>query len=240
MRRVFKGVNGKKAAGPDQIPERVLKSCADQLAPVYTMIFNTSLAQAVVPSCFKKTIIVPVPKNSLPSCLNDYRPVALTSAVMKCFERLVKNYICTSLPNSFDPLQFTYKANRSRDDAISNLLHTTLTHLDGGRGNYVMMLFIDYSSAFNTIVPLRLIVKMRSLGINTQMCNWVLSFLTDRPQVVRVGGGVTSGSLTLNIGYPKGCVLSPLLYNIITYMTAQPPEALPQSSNLPTTPWCWV
>ena len=134
VRRVFKGVNGKKAAGPDQIPERVLKSCADQLAPVYTMIFNTSLAQAVVPSCFKKSIIVPVPKNSLPSCLNDYRPVALTSAVMKCFERLVKNYICTSLPNSFDPLQFAYKANRSRDDAISNLLHTTLTHLDGGGG----------------------------------------------------------------------------------------------------------
>ena len=48
------------------------------------------------------------------------------------------------------------------------------------------MMFIDYSSAFNTIVPLRLIVKTRSLGITTQMCNWVLSFLTDRPQVVRV------------------------------------------------------
>ncbi|XP_030205713.1 NACHT, LRR and PYD domains-containing protein 12-like [Gadus morhua] len=40
--------------------------------------------------------------------------------------------------------------------------------------------------------------KMRSLGINTQICNWVLSFLTDRPQVVRVGGGVMSGPLILN------------------------------------------
>ena len=120
VRRVFKGVNGIKAAGPDQIPERVLNSCADQLAPVYTKIFNTSLAQAVVPSCFKQSIIVPVPKKSKPSCLSDYRPAALTLAVMKCFERLVKNDICTSLPNSFDPLQFTYKANRSRDDGIGH------------------------------------------------------------------------------------------------------------------------
>ena len=76
------------------------------------------------------------------------------------------------------------------------------------------MLFIDYSSAFNTIIPSRLIQKMRSLGINTQICNWVLSFLTDRPQVVRVGGGVMSGPLILNTGTPQGCVLSPLLYNI--------------------------
>ena len=49
------------------------------------------------------------------------------------------------------------------------------------------------------------------------MCNWVLSFLTDHPQVVRVGVGVTSGPLTLNIGSPQGYVLSPLLYNIYTH-----------------------
>ena len=217
VRGVFRGVNGRKAAGPDQIPGRVLKSCANQIAPVYTEIFNMSLAHAIVPSCFKQSIIVPVPKNSNPIDLNDYRPVALTSAVMKCFESLVKRYICQILPTSFDPFQFAYKANRSRDDAITGLLHTTLAHLDKGRGNYVRMLFIDYSSAFNTIVPLRLTDKMRTLGFNTQLCNWVLSFLTDRPQVVRVGGGVTSGKLTLNIGSPQGCVLSPLLYNIYTH-----------------------
>jgi hypothetical protein len=69
---------------------------------------------------------------------------------MKCFEKLVKNIICSSLPASFDPLQFAYRANRSTEDAISNLMHTTLTHLEEGNGNYVRMLFIDFSSAFNT------------------------------------------------------------------------------------------
>ncbi|KAK1805253.1 hypothetical protein P4O66_019595, partial [Electrophorus voltai] len=111
--------------GPDGICERVLKACADQLAPVFTDIFNLSLTLGIVPSSFKRSTIVPVPKKPRPSDLNDYRPVALTSVVMKCFEKLARDFM--------DPLQFAYRHNRSTDDAIAYLLHTTLTHLDEGR-----------------------------------------------------------------------------------------------------------
>ncbi len=106
VRRELRRVNIRKAAGPDGITGRVLRSCADQLAGLFTSIFNESLATSVVPTCFKKSIIVPVPKNSKPSCLNDYRPVALTSTVMKVFERLLKKNICSSIPATLDPLQF--------------------------------------------------------------------------------------------------------------------------------------
>ncbi|KAK1795559.1 hypothetical protein P4O66_001058 [Electrophorus voltai] len=140
VRRVFKRVNTRKAAGPDGICGRVLKACANQLAPVFTDIFNLSLTLGIVPSSFKRSTIVPVPKKPRPSGLNDYRPVALTSVVMKCFEKLVRDFITSSLPASMDPLQFAYRHNRSTDDAIVHLLHTTLTHLDKGRGNYVKML----------------------------------------------------------------------------------------------------
>ncbi|KAI5628979.1 hypothetical protein C0J50_2468 [Silurus asotus] len=102
VRRAFKRVNTRKAAGPDGITGRVLKACADQLAPVFTEIFNLSLEQAVVPSCFKQSTIVPVSKKPQPACLNDYRPVALTSVVMKCFERLVRDFITASLPDTLD------------------------------------------------------------------------------------------------------------------------------------------
>ncbi len=147
VRRALKGVNIRKAAGPDGITGRVLRSCADQLAGLFTSIFNESLATSVVPTSFKKSIIIPVPKNSKPSCLNDYRPVALTSIVMKVFERLVKSHISTSIPVTLDPLQFAYRSNRSTDDAISHILHSSLTHIDSSNGNYARLLFIDYSSA---------------------------------------------------------------------------------------------
>ena len=70
------------------IPSRVLRAYADQLAGVFTDIFNLSLSQSAVPTCFNMATIVPVPKNAKVTELNDYRPIALSSVIMKCFERL--------------------------------------------------------------------------------------------------------------------------------------------------------
>ncbi len=184
VRRELKRVNVRKAAGPGGITGRVLRSCADQLAGLFTSIFNESLATSVVPTSFKKSVIIPVPKNSKPSCLNDYRPVALTSTVMKVFERLLKKHICSSIPATLDPLQFAYRPNRSTEDAKN--------------GNYVRLLFIDYSSAFNTIVPTKLAVKLSDLGLNTSLCDWIQDFLTARPQVVKVGQPSRTSTMVSN------------------------------------------
>jgi hypothetical protein len=90
---------------------------------------------------------------------------------MKCFERLVTAHINTIIPETLDPLRFAYRPNRSTDDAISIALKTALSHLDKGN-TYVRMQLIDCSSAFNTVVPSNLIIKLRTLGLNTSLCNW--------------------------------------------------------------------
>ncbi|KAK1802673.1 hypothetical protein P4O66_004309 [Electrophorus voltai] len=159
--------------------------------------------------------IVPVPKKSMVSCLNDYRPVALTSIIMKCFKRLVMRCIKTQLPPSLDPLQFAYRSNCSTDNTISATLHLALTHLDK-KGTYVTMTYIDFSSAFNTIVPQHLIGKLSLLVLNTSLCKWILDFLTGRPQSVRIGSS-TYTTTTLSTGAPQGSVLSPLLFTLLTH-----------------------
>ncbi len=73
-------------------------------------------------------------------------------------------------------------------------------------------LFID----FNTIIPQRLINKLNLLGLNNSLCNWILDFLTGRPQSVCVGRN-TSSTTTLSTGAPQGCVLSPLLFTLLTH-----------------------
>ncbi len=209
--RSFKRVNIRKAMGPDGIPGRVLKACAFQLAGVFTDICNLSLSLSVVPACFKKSTIVPIPKKNKITCLNDWRPIALTPIFSNCFEKLVREHICSVLPASLDPLQF----NHSTDDAIAFTLHTAHSHLEK-KNTYVRMLFVDYSSAFNTIVPATLVVKLQTLGLNRSLCSWILDFLTGRSQVVRMGNN-TSSPLILNTGAPQGCILSPLLYSLYTH-----------------------
>ncbi len=203
--RSFKWVNIQKAVCPDGIPSHVLKVC----------IFNLSLSLSVVPACFKKSTIVSIPKKNKITCLNDWRPVALTPIFSKCFEKLVREHICSVLPASLDPLQFAYRSNRSTDNAIAFTLHTALSHLEN-KNTYVRMLFVDYSSAFNTIVPATLVAKLQILGLNRSLCSWILDFLTGRSQVVRMGNN-NSSPLVLNTGAPQGCVLSPLLYSLYTH-----------------------
>ncbi len=163
------------------------------------------------PSWFKTEIFPVLRRNLKPPWICIF-----TSTVMKVFERLLKKHICSSIPASLDPLQFAYRPNRSTDGAIFQVLHSSLTHIDSKNGNYVRLLSIDYSSAFNTIVPTKLAVKLSDLGLNTSLCDWIQDFLTGRPQVVKVGQ-FTSNSITLNIGAPQGCVLSPLLYSLYTH-----------------------
>ncbi|KAI4904481.1 hypothetical protein NFI96_029745, partial [Prochilodus magdalenae] len=75
---------------------------------------------------------------------------------------------------------------------------------------------VDFSSAFNTIIPQHLIRKLNLLGRNTSLSNWILDFQTGRPQSVRIGQN-TSSTTTLSTRAPQGCVLSPLLFTLLTH-----------------------
>uniref|UniRef100_A0A8C2CQ77 Reverse transcriptase domain-containing protein n=1 Tax=Cyprinus carpio TaxID=7962 RepID=A0A8C2CQ77_CYPCA len=214
VRQVFRKNKRRKAPGPDGVTPACLRTCADQLAPIFSQIFNRSLELCEVPSCFKRSTIIPVPKKPKITGLNDYRPVALTSVVMKSFEKLVLAYLKDITGPLLDPLQFAYRANRSVDDAINMGLHFILQHLDK-TGTYVRILFVDFSSAFNTIIPTALQTKLTQLSVPSSICQWITSFLTDRQQLVRLGKFM-SNSCSTNTGAPQGCVLSPLLFSLYT------------------------
>lgn len=110
VRATLSRVNTRKASGPDGVTGRTLKSCAKPLAEVFTTIFNLLLLRSTVPTCLKTASIIPVPKKNTMSCLNDYRPVALTPIITKCFERLISSHIKAAIPADLHPHQFAYRA----------------------------------------------------------------------------------------------------------------------------------
>lgn len=77
--------------------------------------------------------------------------------------------------------------------------------LDSNFRYYVNLLFVDYSSAFIAIFPHRQFTQLKNLGLNSQLCRWLLDFLTGRPQLVRVGSCV-SNTITLSTRAPQECV----------------------------------
>ncbi|KAL0154227.1 hypothetical protein M9458_050481, partial [Cirrhinus mrigala] len=87
VRQVFRKNKRRKAPGPDGVTPACLKTCADQLAPIFSQIFNRSLELCEVPSCLKRSTIIPVPKKTKITGLSNYRPVALTSVAMKSFKK---------------------------------------------------------------------------------------------------------------------------------------------------------
>lgn len=122
----------------------------------------------------------------------------LTHEVIRAFRLVNSDKALGPTPSFMVPLQFAYRINLFTDDSVAMAVHTALSHLDR-KNTYVRMLLIDYSSAFNTIILAKFIIKLHDLGINTHMYNWILYFLPYRPQVVRVGDH-TSSLLPLSTG----------------------------------------
>lgn len=92
--------------------------------------------------------------------------MALTSAAMRCLEKLIRRIINSTVPETTDPLRFAHCPNKSVDDAVALDLCSARKHLDNHRA-YTHMLFLDYSSALNTIWPSKLELKLADLGITT-------------------------------------------------------------------------
>ena len=106
------------------------------------------------------------------------------------------------------------------EDATLTLFDLTSNHLDSA-GTTVRVLFMDFSSAFNTIQPHVLIKRLLDLEVNTDLVLWIRQFLCDRPQRVRLSSRlcdqpVLSDERVLNTGVPQGCVRPPVLFSVYT------------------------
>jgi len=97
---ILRGVKERKSPGPDNLGGR----CAEPLSDILAFIFNKSLQSHRVPNLCKESVIVPVPKTKGPKSLNDFRPVALTSPIMKAFEKNIKQEVFTITQPQLDPL----------------------------------------------------------------------------------------------------------------------------------------
>ena len=131
---------------------------------------------------------------------------------MKCFERIIPHQLMKHTKPHLDPYQFAYKHNRSTEDATLTLLHNAYTHLEKP-SSFARILFIDSSSAFNTIQPHLMASKLLKLDVNPRLILSIVDFLVSRSQTIR-HQAVLSSSHSIATGSPQGTVISPIIFTI--------------------------
>ena len=80
-----------------------MKTCAEELSVPFTRVFNLSLENHQLPLIWRTSEIVPVPKKNKVTTLNDLRPVALTSVLVKCIEKLILRFLLPAVAPFQDP-----------------------------------------------------------------------------------------------------------------------------------------
>ena len=150
------------AAGPDAVPVSFLKNCKNLLAEPIHLIWSNSLTTSMVQDCYKTSLIAPIYKKGSRSIVSNYRPVSLTSHIIKIYERVLRKQMIRHLDNN-DLLcdnQHGFRAGRS---CLTQLLHH-FDNFDNDTDSDVM--YLDFPKAFDKVEHKLLLKKLEIYGFH--------------------------------------------------------------------------
>ncbi|KXJ15782.1 RNA-directed DNA polymerase from mobile element jockey [Exaiptasia diaphana] len=209
-------MSSSKSCSLDPIPACIINGCSSGLAGPISKIINVSLTTGSVPSVLKVAKVTPCLKKKTldKEDLKNYRPISNLPYLSKCLERVVscqlQQYLYAN--DLFSSMQSAYRQNFSTETALLRVQNDILMALD--RGDEVLLILLDYSSAFDTIDHSTLLWRLENrFGVKGVALSWFRSYLEGRYQFVSVNGS-NSPSLALKKGVPQGSVLGPLLFTL--------------------------
>ena len=177
------------------------------------MIWQHSMSTGTVPKFYKTSHIAPIHKKGSRAIAANYRPVSLTSHVIKIYERVLRKQMIAHLEenNLLNSKQHCFRSGKS---CLTQLLH----HFDDiieslSNGDDMDAIYLDYAKAFDKVDHQLLLSKLQLYGFHSKIIRWIESFLTNRSQQVIVDGYMSITAPIIS-GVPQGTVLGPILFLI--------------------------
>ena len=134
------------------------------------------MRSGIVPKFYKTGYISPLFKKGSRCEAGNYRPVTLTSHIVKVFERVVRKHMVNYLEDNslLTDKQHGFRSGRS-------CLAQMLDHFDDiyegfTRGEDTDSMYLDYAKAFDKVDLNLLVLKLRRYGFHNKLIDWIESF----------------------------------------------------------------
>lgn len=205
------GLKNGKAPGYDQLKAETLKNNSHLFAAILQHLIQISFASGQYPQDLKNALVTLVHKNGDPEDIANYRPISLLSVLNKIIEELIVEQLTDHLEhnNILAEYQFGFRSGRGTQQAVCALQGCIQEALDANE--HPVVVFLDYSRAFDTVHRERLLAKLESMGVQDKALLLLRSYLQQRTQCIKVGSCI-SENLVVNYGVPQGGTIAPILF----------------------------
>ena len=214
LQTALRKLKKKKSPGPDGITNEMLTHLGNTATHKLLEIFNLSWEEGKVPQIWREAIMIPVYKKGKDRKIaSSYRPISLTSCVVKTMERIVNTRLMWYLETEdiLSEEQAGFRQFRCTEDQTTYLAQEIEDAFQEQK--VLFATWIDLQKAFDKVWTEGLLVKLQRCGIADKMLRWITSFLDNRRARVTVDNQ-RSKKFLIRHGVPQGGVVSPTLFLI--------------------------
>jgi len=158
---VLLSLNPNKSKGFDNLPNRLLKNCAQSLATPFSLLFNFILATSHFPTAWNIASVITLHKSGSLHDVKNYRPISILPSLSKVFEKLIHKHLYSYFEtnNLLCNRNSGFRKYHSTTSNILEVTHKLLVAKDSGCSSRVV--FLDISKAFDKVIHSALLFKLQ-------------------------------------------------------------------------------